>query len=180
MTISGVDFKYKNITCEDKTVRLQIWDTAGQEKFRSIVQTYYKGAMGIILVYSINDRRSFENIENWMKQILANTDNDTIVLLIGNKADVEDREVEKSEGENLAAQYKIQFFETSAKTGQNIQETFFQITKDIKQKVGENPVVAGPKRSLMPQNSKSESNNVTLASIQVTNDMEKVNKSCKC
>jgi len=135
--------------------------------------------MGIILVYSINDRRSFENIENWMKQISTSVDNDTVVILIGNKADVENREVEKSEGEKLADQYNIKFFETSAKTGQNVQEAFYQITKEIKQKIGDNVVVNNPKKSLHPHNLKGEGYNGSASSLQVTNG-DNVNRKCKC
>ena len=184
-SIKGVDFKYKNLTVDDIKYKLQIWDTAGQEKYRAIVQTYYKGAMGIILLYSVEDAKSFHNIENWMKQIAAATDNDTVVLLVGNKADVEEREVLKEDGEKLAKDYNITFFETSALTGQNVREVFYQITREIKKKVGDNPIVTNPRKTLEPENMKRNSgsgnagNNIKLNAEDVNADSQK-KANCKC
>jgi len=183
-----VDFKYKNITVDDIKYKLQIWDTAGQEKYRAIVQTYYKGAMGIILLYSVEDARSFQNIENWMKQIAAATDNETVVVLVGNKADVEekDREVLKEDGEKLARDYNITFFETSAFNGQNVREVFYQITREIKKKVGDNPVIKNTRKSLDPENMKrnSNSNSAPTNNIQLNaqdvNSATKAKSNCKC
>lgn len=118
---------------------MQIWDTAGQEKYRSIVQTYYKGATGIILVYSVNDRKSFHNVDSWMKQIKANAAENVLILLVANKRDVSesDRQVEKEEGQRVAAKYCIDFFETSAKEGINVVEAFLNIAKQIKDQFAE-------------------------------------------
>ena len=172
-----MDFKYKTLDCEGKKYRLQIWDTAGQEKFRSIVQTYFQGAMGILLVYSINDRKSFENIENWMRQITSNTQSEPVIVLVGNKADLADRVIQTSEGERIAQQYNIQFFETSAKSGNHVKDAFFQLTKEVKEKVGENPIVGDAKRSLVPGNVSRE--NLRLVSTQPEDD-EATNKKCNC
>lgn len=114
---------------------MQIWDTAGQERFRTITQTYYKGAMGIIMTYSINDRNSFNNINNWMKQINEHALDHVCLLLVGNKKDVKDRVIDESEGKALADSYNIPFMETSAKEGINIQECFMTIGKDIADKI---------------------------------------------
>ena len=137
----GVDFKYKTIECESKRIKLQIWDTAGQEKYRSIVKTYYKGAMGIILTYAINDRKSFQNVESWMKQISTNAAQGIIVLLVGNKSDLSERVVEKAEGKRVAESYNISFFETSAKDGENVQEIFHELARQIKNKILEDPTL---------------------------------------
>lgn len=83
-------------------VKLQIWDTAGQERFKTITQTYYKGAMGIVLTYSIDDRSSFNDIENWMKQIKMHAGFNVVKVLVGNKSDSEKREVTVEEGLKLA------------------------------------------------------------------------------
>jgi len=132
---AGVDFKIKTIEIEGKKIKMQIWDTAGQERFRTITQTYYKGAMGIIMTYAINDRNSFNNINNWMKQIKEHALDHVCSLLVGNKKDVKDRVVDESEGKQLADSYNIPFMETSAKEGTNIQECFQNIGKDIADKI---------------------------------------------
>ncbi len=114
---------------------MQIWDTAGQERFKTITQTYYKGAMGIILTYSIAEPDTFKNIENWMKQIQQQASENVCKILVGNKCDVAERGVEYDEGRRLADKYGIPFFETSAKSGINIEDTFMTIARDIKNKI---------------------------------------------
>ncbi|CAD8160875.1 unnamed protein product [Paramecium octaurelia] len=128
----GIDFKIKSIDVEGKKIKMQIWDTAGQERFKTITQTYYKGAMGIILVYSIDDKDSFSNISNWMNQIKQHASENVCKLLIGNKSDVPNRVVSKEEGEALAKQFGVQFFETSAKDGTNVSEAFFEMARAVK------------------------------------------------
>lgn len=135
----GVDFKYKTIECDSKRIKLQIWDTAGQEKYRSIVKSYYKGAMGIILTYAINDRRSFQNVESWMKQISTNAAQGVIILLVGNKSDLSERVVETSEGQKMADNHNIGFLEVSAKDGTYVYDAFQELSKQIKNKIHEDP-----------------------------------------
>jgi small GTP-binding protein len=107
----GVDFKVKTIQIENKRIKLQIWDTAGQERFKNITQTYYKGAVGIILAYSVTDETSFDNIEKWMHQISENTSPDVKKILVGNKSDLkQDRKVSYEAGVKLADSYSIPFF----------------------------------------------------------------------
>jgi small GTP-binding protein len=137
--ILGIDFKIKTLEVEGKKVKMQIWDTAGQEKFRSIIQGYYKGAMGIIVVYSCSDRKSFANVESWMRQIKTHAVPDVCIILVGNKCDLANREVKKEEGEELAKSYKVKFFETSAKEGLNVSEVFLEIAKTITKKINEDP-----------------------------------------
>ncbi|PWA23827.1 hypothetical protein CCH79_00010970 [Gambusia affinis] len=133
----GIDFKVKTIEVDGKKVKLQVWDTAGQERFKTITTAYYRGAMGIILVYDITDEKSFENIQNWMKSIKELTSSNQITtstvsqnasagvsqMLIGNKCDIESkRKVSKETGEKLAKDHSIRFFETSAKSSINVEE----------------------------------------------------------
>ncbi|KRX02148.1 P-loop containing nucleoside triphosphate hydrolase [Pseudocohnilembus persalinus] len=143
LTTIGIDFKIKTIDIDGKKIKLQVWDTAGQERFKTITQTYYKGSMGIIMVYAINDRETFQNIESWMKQIKTHASQDVCKILVGNKCDMVDRQVQTEEGKQLAQCYDIQFFEVSAKDNINIAETFLSIAKDIKEKLlltdGPNP-----------------------------------------
>lgn len=121
LTTIGIDFKIKTITMGKEKIRLQIWDTAGQQKFKTITQTYYRGAMGIVLTYAINDRESFQDIENWVKQIKMHASDNVTKVLVGNKSDMDDRKVSYSEGEALAKELGVRFFETSAKSGVNIE-----------------------------------------------------------
>lgn len=116
---------------ESKRIKLQIWDTAGQERFRTITKTYYKGAHGIILTFDVTDENSFKNIRNWVKQIEQNAQNNVCKVLVGNKCDREDRKVTFEEGSKLASEYNMKYFETSAKTNLNVNETFTFLTKDI-------------------------------------------------
>ena len=131
LTTIGIDFKIKIINIEGKLIKLQIWDTAGQERFRTITKTYYKGAHGIILTYDVTDQNSFKNIRNWIKQIEANAQTNVKKVLVGNKCDKPDRVVTEEEGKKLADDYNMNFFETSAKTNQNVNEVFNFLTKEI-------------------------------------------------
>ena len=93
LTTIGIDFKTKSFSIGKEKIRLQIWDTAGQEKFKTITQTYYRGAMGIILTYAVNERDSFDDIENWVKQIKLHASDNVLKVLVANKADMSDRRV---------------------------------------------------------------------------------------
>lgn len=131
MTI-GIDYKSKSIISGDKSVKLKIWDTAGQERFRNITKQYYKGADGILLIYDITDRESFEKVRDWMKSINENTQSDKVgIILLGNKCDLDERKVTFEEGQSLAEEYNIQFMETSAYKDINITESFQSLTNLI-------------------------------------------------
>ena len=127
----GIDFKLRTVELEGKRVRLQVWDTAGQERFHAISVSYYRTAMGIMLVYDITRRRSFENIAKWLRNIAEHAKEDVIKLLVGNKSDLrEPRAVKYDEGEKLAQEYDMCFFETSAKENESIDEAFQCIAKE--------------------------------------------------
>ena len=129
---------------DGKTIKLQIWDTAGQERFRTITQTYYKGAMGIILAYDCTDENSFNNIRNWVQQIKMHASDNVSKVLIGNKCDRPDKKISTEQGEALANELGIKFFETSAKSNINVNETFKFIAKEIKdRRMGEAIGTAG-------------------------------------
>ncbi|CAD8109620.1 unnamed protein product [Paramecium primaurelia] len=128
----GVDFKTKTITIGEHNVKLQIWDTAGQDRFRTITCSYYRGAQGIIIVYDITDRESFENVKTWIAEIDKYASESVNRMLVGNKADItERRQVSYEEGLELSRQYQFPFYETSAKSSINIEAAFNHITKNI-------------------------------------------------
>lgn len=111
-------------------------DTAGQERFRTITTAYYRGAMGIMLVYDVTNDKSFENIKNWIRNIEENASADVEKMLLGNKCELTDkRQVTKERGEQLAIEYGIKFMETSAKSSINVEEAFYTLARDIKAKM---------------------------------------------
>ncbi len=133
----GIDFKTKTLNINNQEIKLKIWDTAGQERFRNITTQYYKGADGIVLVYDVTDEASYEKIKDWMEQILSNTQQEEIgLVLLGNKCDMEPRNVTEEMGKKMAEELKISYFETSALTGQGIKEAFEQLTREIMAKRG--------------------------------------------
>lgn len=140
----GVDFKIKSLVVNDKKFKMQIWDTAGQERFKNITQTYYKGAAGIVMVYSITDHTSFTNIERWMQQIDTHAPENVSRVLVATKKDLEsERAVTFQEGKDLADRYGIQFLEVSAKEGLQVKESFEALGREIVKKYEEDGEAAG-------------------------------------
>ncbi|KAG5553474.1 hypothetical protein RHGRI_011373 [Rhododendron griersonianum] len=139
-----IDFKIRTIELDGKRIKLQIWDTAGQERFRTITTAYYRGAMGILLVYDVTDESSFNNIRNWIRNIEQHASDNVNKILVGNKADMDESKtaVPTSRGQALADEYGIKFFETSAKTNLNVEQVFFSIARDIRQRLAESDTKA--------------------------------------
>ena len=106
----GLEIKIKIIDFRNKLVKLQIWDTAGEERFRTTTKAYYKGFHGTILMYDVTDQNSFKNLRNWIKQIEANADKSTKRVLVGHKCDEPGRVVTEEEGKKLAEEYNMGFF----------------------------------------------------------------------
>jgi Ras-related protein Rab-8A len=133
ITTIGIDYKIKEVDIDGSKYKLLIWDTAGQERFRTITTSYFRGCQGILLVYDITVKKTFDNVSNWMDQIIQVNDGQHVCkILIGNKCDmVTERKVTEAEGKKLAEEYKIPFMETSAKDNINVQEAFLHITKDV-------------------------------------------------
>mmetsp|Transcript_11724 Transcript_11724/g.33404 ORF Transcript_11724/g.33404 Transcript_11724/m.33404 type:complete len:206 (-) Transcript_11724:107-724(-) len=136
----GVDFKIRTLELEGKTCKLQIWDTAGQERFRTITSSYYRGAMGIIVVYDVTDKESFNNVKHWMQEIDKYAAENVNKLLIGNKCDLSSKKVVSyDEAKELADSLSVPFMETSAKNAHNVEQAFKAMASEIKQKVASQP-----------------------------------------
>ena len=135
----GVEFGSNNIVIDNSVFRIQIWDTAGQENFRSITRSYYKNSACALIVYDITNRASFESLADWIEDCKNSSPKTVFMVLIGNKCDLEhNREINEEEGREFAEKNGMLFFETSAKTGQNVEEVFKQSASNIAKKIKEN------------------------------------------
>lgn len=154
----GIDFKIRTIEMDGKKIKLQIWDTAGQERFRTITTAYYRGAMGIMLVYDVTCEKSFENIRTWIRNIEAHASEDVERMILGNKCDMDaNRQVAYERGESLAAEYHVPFLETSAKNNVNVDKAFQMMATAIKTKMDQKAAApVKPSSNTLPQlNSRS-------------------------
>ena len=128
----GLEFGAKNLNINNTLYRIQIWDTAGQEKYKSIIRGYYKNSVCALIVYDISKKQSFDNIYKWMEDCKNQSSKTILMALIGNKIDLDHkREVNYEEGKDFADKYNMLFFETSAKTGFNIDKVFFDTASKI-------------------------------------------------
>jgi len=136
MSTAGMDYKYKDVELGDgKLIKLQIWDTAGQERYRTLTTNLYKGAVGIVLIYDITNKKTFDNVRSWITSIEEETSKKIILILVGNKADLKDeRKVQKEEGEDIAKEFNLPFFESSAQSGLNVKSVFETLAKLIVEK----------------------------------------------
>ncbi|KAL0215722.1 hypothetical protein P9112_007906 [Eukaryota sp. TZLM1-RC] len=140
-TTIGVDFKIQTVEIDGKTIKLQIWDTAGQERFRTITASYYHGAQGIIVVFDVTKRQSFENVQMWLREIEDSASENVSILLVGNKTDLtEQREVTDEQARAFAAERGIEYTPTSAKTAENVESAFLRLAKQIKERLDSQPV----------------------------------------
>ena len=178
----GVEFAAKNVKIRGKTYRIQIWDTAGQESFRSITRGYYKSSVCALVVYDISNKESFNNISTWIEDCKNQSPKTIFFVLVGNKSDLEDkRQVSTEEGQELAEKYGIPFYETSAKTGTNINEIFFNSAEEIVKKMEQNyydlEEDCGIKLNINRQN-KNKKNTHTGGGLQLGSSKEPSKKKC--
>ena len=128
----GVEYGAKTVTASGKLIKLQIWDTAGQESFRAITRSFYRNANGVILMYDLTRMESFENLEDWLREIRLNSDPEVVIYLVGNMLDLadEEREVSREAGEKFASEKKLDgFIEASAKTADHVAEVFVKVAE---------------------------------------------------
>jgi small GTP-binding protein len=141
LTTVGVDFKSVKREIDGKTVQLQVWDTAGQEQFRTITRSYFRGAHGILLTFDITNRLTFDHTHLWMESIKESASAGVEVILVGNKLDrAAERTVSEPEGEALAGQFGVPYFEASAKTGKNVEETFDALIRAVIARLAADPM----------------------------------------
>ena len=134
----GVEFAAKNAVIDNKIYRIQIWDTAGAENFRSITRAYYKNTVCAFIVYDITKRETFENVQVWLDDIKNQCPQTVLLVLVGNKLDLEnERQISYEEGESFAQKNNMYFFETSAKTGVNIENLFLKSAETINERIQE-------------------------------------------
>ena len=132
----GVEFGTKIVSYDNTVYNIQVWDTAGQETYKAITKSYYRGAIGCLLIYDITNRETFEEVSKWLIDIRESNPENTNIILIGNKLDLEEyRHVSYEEGKKFADDNKIEFIETSAKTGKNVNSSFIKMVKNIDTKI---------------------------------------------
>ena len=124
VTTIGIDFKIKMVVNGGKRIKLQVWDTAGQDRFRSITHQYLRGLNVIVLIYDVNNIASFESVTDWVVSIDEKADKYVQVILVGNKIDMGKRQITYEMGMDMARKHKMSFFECSAKTGVGVDEIF--------------------------------------------------------
>ncbi|EAY11553.1 Ras family protein [Trichomonas vaginalis G3] len=132
----GIEYFTYVTNIENKMVKMMIWDTAGQERFYTIARAYFRNALGVILVYDITDRKSFDQLPRWLRDARVEADPHCTVILVGNKCDLKDqRVVSEQEAKEFAAKNELTYIETSAANNDNIQETFLEAGRDLLKKV---------------------------------------------
>ena len=138
----GVEFGTKIVNIDNKKIKAQIWDTAGQERYKSITSAYYKGAKGALIVYDITNKFSFDSVDKWVQDLNSYGDKNITLLLVGNKSDLEEkRQILKENGEEKAKSFNLGFIETSACSGDNIDQAFVIMLKEVLKKyIDENDI----------------------------------------
>lgn len=128
----GVEFATRSVSVDGKVIKAQIWDTAGQERYRAITSAYYRGAVGALVVYDLSKASTFENVPQWLSELRDHASNDIVVMLIGNKSDLQHlRSVATADATEFAKKQQLAFIETSALDGTNVDEAFHQLLGQI-------------------------------------------------
>ena len=150
----GVEFKSFQVESDGFVCKLSIWDTAGQEKFRSVSKAYFRNAVGAVLVFALDDIDSFHELNTWINDLTSLAAPNAAILLVGNKADLTDNlAITENEALDFAKRYNVEYIEASAKSGQNIRETFTRLAKIIAEKIKNNEIKGTFQSSATPPTS---------------------------
>uniref|UniRef100_A0A7C8ZS96 Uncharacterized protein n=1 Tax=Opuntia streptacantha TaxID=393608 RepID=A0A7C8ZS96_OPUST len=148
----GVEFATRSIRVDDKIVKAQIWDTAGQERYRAITSAYYRGAVGALVVYDVTRHVTFENVERWLKELRDHTDNNIVIMLVGNKADLRHlRAVSVEDAKAFAERENTFFMETSALEALNVENAFTEVLSQIYHVVSRKALEIGDDPAALPK-----------------------------
>ncbi|KAL7089068.1 hypothetical protein ACP275_13G165500 [Erythranthe tilingii] len=148
----GVEFATRSIQVDDKVVKAQIWDTAGQERYRAITSAYYRGAVGALLVYDVTRHVTFENVERWLKELRAHTDNNIVIMLVGNKSDLRHlRAIPTQDAKEFAEKENTFFMETSALEAMNVENAFTEVLTQIYHIVSRKALEIGDDPATLPK-----------------------------
>lgn len=166
---------------DDRTVRLQLWDTAGQERFRSLIPSYIRDSSVAVVVYDITNRTSFMNTSKWVDDVRGERGNDVIIVLVGNKTDLNDkRQVTTEEGEKKAREFKVMFIETSAKAGHNVKPLFKKIAQALPGMEGAPGEPNTESKLLSPPRASLETDGVKVINVDIRNNTEAQQEGCAC
>lgn len=157
----GVEFQTRTLVVDQKTIKAQIWDTAGQERYRAVTSAYYRGAVGAMLVYDISKRQSFDHIARWLEELRGHADNNIIIMLVGNKSDLENiRAVPTEDAKEFAEKENLFFMETSALEATNVEPAFLTILTEIYRIVSRKSLIANDE-------TESEGNSALLTGTKI-------------
>ncbi|EPY31614.1 Rab family, other [Strigomonas culicis] len=178
----GVEFGARMVNVQGRNVKLQIWDYAGQESFRSITRSYYRGASGALLVYDVTRRETFEHLQSWLEDARANTNTTLMIMLIGNKSDLDSkRQVSKEDGQSFADKHGLVFMETSAKSAENVDEAFLRTASIIYDNVQKGVIDPSVVSGKHPAGANGSANRVSPGNLSEGNNNNNENPSgCPC
>uniref|UniRef100_A0A3Q2DD14 Ras-related protein Rab-25 n=1 Tax=Cyprinodon variegatus TaxID=28743 RepID=A0A3Q2DD14_CYPVA len=156
-TTIGVEFSTRTVQLNSFTIKAQIWDTAGLERYRAITSAYYRGAVGALLVYDITKHLTYESVERWLKELYDHADPHMVVMLVGNKTDLEsERSVPTEEAKDFAEKKGLLFLETSALESTNVESAFNTVLEEIHKKVSSKEVIRGSIKAVTLNSSRPE------------------------
>ena len=175
------EFATRIINVKGRDVKIQIWDTAGQENFRSITRSYYRSAVAAIVAYDVTSRISFDKIKNWMDEIKNNAHDKVTVILVGNKRDLkESRQVSREEGEKLARQMKVMFIETCAFELPSVENMFEALAEEVIMKVDSKKLDPSNEQLGIKPGNKAKAKNPTKKKNELTDKNTTEPKGKKC